>query len=252
MERQIRATKREIEAQKVLGGDTKELQSRLRKQTADYKRFSADVDIRPKNERLRVVPGSSDLNKTKTMKWISNQYQGYTASIPKTWEKIEFIDGEKLLGTNPKFIANPLPYDKQAIKYSNNSVNSTIAYEMRCRDYKVIAGKSNSVLRNKPELAWENIEPITFNKVAFDEIEQQMKEWGDGARACMCLKNIEKNRGHAIVVENVNGKIEFLDVQKGKYYNKKEAEILGYNDTLFFRIDNATISTRGINACEKE
>lgn len=113
-------------------------------------------------------------------------------------------------------------------------------------------GRKHGGLRNKPELAWENIEPITFNKVAFDEIEQQMKEWGDGARACMCLKNIEKNRGHAIVVENVNGKIEFLDVQKGKYYNKKEAEILGYNDTLFFRIDNATISTRGINACEKE
>ena len=61
MERQIRATKREIEAQKALGGDTKELQSRLRKQTADYKRFSADVDIRPKNERLRVQAGSSNL-----------------------------------------------------------------------------------------------------------------------------------------------------------------------------------------------
>ena len=52
--------------------------------------------------------------------------------------------------------------------------------------------------------------------------------------------------------ENVNGKIEVLDVQKGKYYNKKEAEILGYNDTLFFRTDNAIISTRGVNACEKE
>ena len=61
MERQIRATKREIEAQRALGGDTKELQSRLRKQTADYKRFSADVDIRPKNERLRVQAGSSNL-----------------------------------------------------------------------------------------------------------------------------------------------------------------------------------------------
>ena len=58
--------------------------------------------------------------------------------------------------------------------------------------------------------------------------------------------------GHAIVVENVYGKIEFLDVQKGKYYNKKEAEVLRYNDTLFFRTDEATVSTRGINACEKE
>lgn len=41
-------------------------------------------------------------------------------------------------------------------------------------------------------------------------------------------------------------------MKKGKYYNKREGEILGYNDTLFFRIDNATISTRGENACEKE
>ena len=96
------------------------------------------------------------------------------------------------------------------------------------------------------------IKPITFDKVAFNEIEQQMKEWGNGARACVCFKNLRNNRGHAIVVENVNGKIEFLDVQKGKYYNKKEAEILGYNDTLFFRTDNAIISTRGVNACEKE
>ena len=63
MERQIRATKREIEAQRTLGGDTKDLQSKLRKQTADYKKFSADVDIRPKNERLRVQAGSSNLNK---------------------------------------------------------------------------------------------------------------------------------------------------------------------------------------------
>lgn len=78
-----------------------------------------------------------------------------------------------------------------------------------------------------------------------------MKEWGSGSRACICFKNIEKGKGHAIVAENVNGKIEFLDVQKGRYYNKK-TEILDYNDTLFFRIDEATISSRGINACEKE
>lgn len=64
MERQIRATKREIETQKTLGGDTKDLQSKLRKQTADYKKFSTDVDIRPKNERLRVQAGTSNLSKT--------------------------------------------------------------------------------------------------------------------------------------------------------------------------------------------
>lgn len=59
MERNIRATKREIEAQKAIGGDTSVLQANLRKQTADYKKFSVDVGIRAKDNRLRVVGGSS-------------------------------------------------------------------------------------------------------------------------------------------------------------------------------------------------
>lgn len=74
MERQIRATKREIEAQKALGGDTKELQSKLRQQTADYKRFSSDVDIRPKMERLRVQTWSSDIKATKAYKNLMRSF----------------------------------------------------------------------------------------------------------------------------------------------------------------------------------
>ena len=252
MERQIRATKREIEAIKSIGGDAQDLQNKLRGQMADYKSFSKAAGLKERDNRLRVESGTSNLRKTKTIKWIEEQYKGYTASIPKSWEKTQFIGKETLLGANPKFVAVPKPYDKQEIKYNTNCVNSTISYEMRCRGYNVVAGKSNSLLRDDPTLAWEDIKPITFDKVAFNEIEQQMKEWENGARACVCFKNLRNNRGHAIVAENVNGKIEFLDVQKGKYYNKKEAKILGYNDTLFFRIDNAIISTRGVNACEKE
>lgn len=66
MERDIRATKREIEAQKAIGGDTTELQSKLRKQTADYKQFSAASGVKVKNNRLRVASGTSDLNKKGT------------------------------------------------------------------------------------------------------------------------------------------------------------------------------------------
>ena len=252
MERQIRATKREIEATKSIGGDAQDLQNKLRGRMADYKSFSKAAGLKERDNRLRVESGTSNLRKTKTIKWIEEQYKGYTASIPKSWEKTQFIGKETLLGANPKFVAVPKPYDKQEIKYNTNCVNSTISYEMRCRWYNVVAGKSNLLLRDDPTLAWEDIKPITFDKVAFNVIEQQMKEWGNGARACVCFKNLRNNRGHAIVAENVNGKIEFLDVQKGKYYNKKEAEILGYNDTLFFRTDNAIISTRGVNACEKE
>lgn len=68
MERNIRATKREIEAQKAIGGDTKELQSILRGQVAEYRKFSNDVGIRAKENRLRVATGSSNLNSTQTMR----------------------------------------------------------------------------------------------------------------------------------------------------------------------------------------
>lgn len=64
MERGIRATKREIEAQKAIGGDTSELQSILRKQNSDYKQFSAAAGVKVKNNRLRVEYGSSNLIKT--------------------------------------------------------------------------------------------------------------------------------------------------------------------------------------------
>lgn len=63
MERNIRATKREIEAQNAIGGDTKELKKLLKQQTNDYMMFSNDVGIRPKENRLRVVSGSSSKKK---------------------------------------------------------------------------------------------------------------------------------------------------------------------------------------------
>lgn len=68
MERDIRALKREIEAQKAIGGDTRELQKKLKNQTAEYQKFSKDVGIRAKENRLRVTAGSFDLKKTKAWK----------------------------------------------------------------------------------------------------------------------------------------------------------------------------------------
>ena len=46
MERQIRATKREIEATKSIGGDAQDLQNKLRGQMADYKSFSKAAGLK--------------------------------------------------------------------------------------------------------------------------------------------------------------------------------------------------------------
>jgi hypothetical protein len=64
MERGIRAIKREIEAQKWIQGDTKALESKKRLLIANYHAFSDKMDIRPKDNRLRVIKGSSELNNT--------------------------------------------------------------------------------------------------------------------------------------------------------------------------------------------
>lgn len=53
-ERAIRATKREIDAQKSIGGDTKDLESKLSKQKKEYNQFSNDIGIRAKENRLRI------------------------------------------------------------------------------------------------------------------------------------------------------------------------------------------------------
>ncbi len=70
MERNVRATKREIEAQRAIGGEVGALEARKRTQIAEYHRFSKEMGISAKDNRLRVVKGSSDLNRTQTYKEV--------------------------------------------------------------------------------------------------------------------------------------------------------------------------------------
>lgn len=64
MERGIRATKREIEAQHAIGGDVSQLKAKMTAQRKAYYDFAASADIRPKDNRLRIVAGSSDTKVT--------------------------------------------------------------------------------------------------------------------------------------------------------------------------------------------
>ena len=59
MERQIRATKREIEAQNIVGGDVTVLKNKLSRQMDQYVSFSDQAELRPKENRLRIIAGTS-------------------------------------------------------------------------------------------------------------------------------------------------------------------------------------------------
>lgn len=66
MERQIRTTKREIEATKSIGGDAQDLQNKLRGQMADYKSFSKAAGLKERDDRLRVVTGTTNMPISRT------------------------------------------------------------------------------------------------------------------------------------------------------------------------------------------
>lgn len=68
MERDIRALKREIEAQNSLGGSTDVLKSQLKGKMAEYVRFSDKAKLKVRDNRLRVEKGASDIKKTKAYK----------------------------------------------------------------------------------------------------------------------------------------------------------------------------------------
>lgn len=81
MERGIRATKREIEAQHAIGGDVSQLKAKLTAQRKAYYDFAASADIRPKDNRLRIVAGSSTKTKKNSKKMLENTDRSSTMNL---------------------------------------------------------------------------------------------------------------------------------------------------------------------------
>lgn len=72
MERSVRALKREKEALKALGMDTKEITAKISRKTREYNEFCGMCGINPKPNRLRYESGTADLKKTKAWKAYTN------------------------------------------------------------------------------------------------------------------------------------------------------------------------------------
>lgn len=64
MERSVRGMKREREALKTLGMDTKEISGKIKRKIQEYEDFCEACNVKPKSNRLRYDCGTSDLSKT--------------------------------------------------------------------------------------------------------------------------------------------------------------------------------------------
>ena len=188
MERNIRATKREIEARKVIGGDTTELRSKLRKQTTEYHSFSDSVGIRAKDNRLRVASGTSDLNKNRKKKAkerIQDRAQKInrepilsheTAEIDYRAEKVTFKDlqlWKKSIGnvTDDEYAIisgmNEAGYIRTANSYKiNKAIRDGEVSSLSKESQKTIETLKEVINKNKSEM-----DAVLIRKVDYDYLE---------------------------------------------------------------------------------
>ena len=147
--------------------------------------------------------------------------------------------------------ANPY-YSGNYREYSENCQRAVVAYELRRRGYDVIAQPTfkNDVLPSMGR--WqgsfqgakrESIGASTTAK-ARDNLRQKMQSYGPGSRAIVGV-NWKSGGGHVFNVENVGGRIHYIDAQTGVRYNPKT--ILNgtkSGSVSILRTDNLRISDR--------
>lgn len=116
----------------------------------------------------------------------------------------------------------------KAIEYSNpnfskgriwqtNTPQSIMALELRRRGYNVTAKPQNSGTEdiNKIYQMWKNPKIIRMSGDGREDIERNMSNWGNGARAQVAVTWKGTNIAHAFIAEQVNGKTRFYDPQAG-------------------------------------
>lgn len=166
MERDIRAIKREIEAQKSVGGDTAELEDKLRVRKAEYQRFSNAANLKVKNNRLRIVGGSSDFTGTKIFKKIQkleiasreSQYKEYLANLSY---------GNVTLRKKQKKALSKIPKPGDWSHYRNKEITTEDLAALTAYtgdEFALFSGKNgkivihgNSIKWNIPQDAWREI-----------------------------------------------------------------------------------------------
>lgn len=132
--------------------------------------------------------------------------------------------------------------------YSYNCQRCVPAYEAARRGYLVealpIKNEHDPLSLDKVTSMWENEERVYFwdkpSKTFRQNLEEQMAEWGDGARAEVFV-HFTRGGGHVFVAEQTNGKTIYIDPQSGEEnceYLLKRVDEKKWHYNSCLRIDN--------------
>lgn len=146
-------------------------------------------------------------------------------ALGKKGKPIRIADAVK--GANPHF-------NTEYSEYSMNCQRCVVAYELRRRGYNVEAaptykgdrlpyeahqnkdGTSNSYWMGAFKGARSEHVGAARNSTVRKNIEAKMRSYGSGSRATIMVQWQASRHGHVFNVENVNGKMHYVDAQSGK------------------------------------
>lgn len=162
--------------------------------------------------------------------------------------------------------ANPY-YDGSYREFSENCQRAVVAYEARRRGYNVTAQPTykgdtlpQANIAGKGQDRWqgafkgakaENVGARNATKTQ-QNVENKMKEYGNGSRAVLSVEWKKGNAGHVLNVERKNGKTHYVDAQIGKKYNPKELfSTVKPSSVKIVRTDNLKLSDRAKKSVEQ-
>lgn len=141
--------------------------------------------------------------------------------------------------------------------YQFNCVMCVAAYEMQRRGKMAIARPAKlPLITNDTAIEWERL----FNGGEFKQfpgtgkkyVEDYLKAiWGNGSRAMVYVNWRYGEYGHVFVVENVKGKLIYIDPQNGLIGAEVEEYFkhVSHDTTRMMRIDNLTFNDKHLNDC---
>lgn len=178
MERNIRALKREKEAEEALGNDTRELQVKIKEKTAKYKEFCKMCGVPEETSRLRYECGTADLKKTKA-------WNGFEVSIAPA----------------KKTVAESLQSATMDISEDKGIDNLTEIYSIGRIDTKLYSEKFGNIQTDEVIVTNERIEHI---KSHHPEDYELFEQYG---RDCIADPDLiisdEKNVGTAFLIKKL-------------------------------------------------
>lgn len=184
--------------------------------------------------------------------------------LPKT--------SKEAIGTKgkPRSIATALKtvnpnYSNDYSEYSENCQRCIVAYELQRRGYNVEAQptyendkwnashKVDNMYMDRWRGAFRHAKSVAVGSPSGEKvlsnIASEMKSYGPGARAVVSINYKGKGHGgHVFSVENVGGRVQYVDAQTGQRYNQASMrnlfKITKNTDTTLTRTDNLRISER--------